>query len=173
MLKEIVPESYGLWSISRGLSNHNQDYKNALSEADKIRQGAPYDGKGARSEQGLIYFVNFMADIAINELIFMADKLKLDKLNERMCKYIQYSPENIPTEFILLLPRLLMLGKIPKSEIHPILGCSERKARSVISKLKKLNLLKETHPSKQAPIQLNISSELLSFVLPYIVPHNK
>lgn len=169
MIKSIAPDSYGLWSLSRGLARNSNKYKAVLASADKRRQGS-IDGRGLRTELGLIDFIEFMTKTSLDQVNFMSSKLGLNSLFNRLQKYVQFSEKNIPSEYIKLVPELLIQGEIAKSNVQEILNCSERKARDIVKTLKEHNLLKEKNESKFSPITLNFNSELMSFLFPDLIP---
>ncbi len=170
MLKEAVPNSHGLWSISRGLAKSKDEYFRALENAGMIRQGAPYDGVGSLSERGLVYFVNYMNETAIKEIDFMLKLMDLSKLESRLSKFVDFSEKEIPKEMKMLIPHFLVKGEIKKSELPKIWHASERKSRDVQNTLKKLSLIKDSNESHRTPIRLNITAEVMSFIFPEIMP---
>ena len=167
MLKQALPESYGLWSLSRGLARNNDKYKQFLARADQKRQGS-IDGRGLRSESGLVEFIGFMAETALDQIEYMQNMLKLDRLHNRLQKYVDYSEESIPNEYKAILPVMLIAGEVKKAALPGLWGCSERKARGIAKQLKLLGLIDDT--SKFAPYRLCFNSKMLSFVFPDFIP---
>lgn len=167
MLKQALPESYGLWSLSRGLARNNNKYKQFLARADQKRQGS-IDGRGLRSESGLLEFIGFMAETAIDQVEYMNSMLKLDRLHDRLQKYVDYSEESIPNEYKAILPVMLIAGEVKKAELPDLWGCSERKARDIAKQLKLLGLIDDAN--KFEPYRLCFNSKMLSFVFPDLIP---
>lgn len=167
ILKQALPESYGLWSMSRGLARNNHEYKQFLARADQMRQGDT-DGRGLRSEKGLFEFISFMVETAIDQVQYMQSMLNLKRLHERLNRYIEFSEKAIPKEYGLLLPKILIAGEINKAELPKLLDCSERKARDVAKQLVALDLLHDN--GKFEPYRLRLNSEMLSFVFPDLIP---
>jgi hypothetical protein len=97
--------------------------------------------------------------------------LKLDRLHERLKKYIEYSEKEIPKEFEIMLPHLLISGSIKKGDLPKVLNCSERTARDIAKGLKKLELIQ--YESKFSPYKLQLSSEMLSFLFPDLIPNKE
>jgi Fic family protein len=116
MIKQALPESYGLWSLSRGLARNNDRYKQFLARADQQRQCSS-DGRGLLSESGLIEFIGFMTDIALDQANYMKGVLKLNKLQKRLRDYIAYTEQPIPQEFERMIPEFLIAGENPKRGI--------------------------------------------------------
>ncbi len=168
MLKQALPESYGLWSLSRGLARENAEYKQFLARADQVRQGST-DGRGMRSESGLMAFLVFMTKVALDQVTYMEGMLKLDRLYNRLTKYIVYSEAPIPPEFEKLLPQFLIMGEIKKANLPEVLGCSERKARNVAKVLKSCGLIQD-EGKRSAPYKLQFTSKMLSYVFPDLIP---
>ena len=167
MLKQALPESYGLWSLSRGLARNNDKYKQCLARADQKRQGN-LDGRGLRSESGLVEFIWFMTETALDQVEYMKNMLKLDRLHDRLQKYVDYSEESIPNEYKAILPVMLISGEVKKAELPGLWGCSERKARDIAKQLKLLGLIDDAN--KFAPYRLCFNSKMLSFVFPDLIP---
>lgn len=173
MLNQIFADTYGLWSLSRGLARNNDAYKQWLARADQIRQGA-MDGRGQRTEQGLIEFIGFMLDTAKDQIDYTKSILNLTQLHQHLKNYIQLSQDpslfghTVPKEMIKLIPILLIDGEVRKADIHEMMGCSERKARTLAKQLVKIGLLYDD--SKFAPLRLRFPEASLPYIFPNIVP---
>lgn len=173
MLNQLFEDTYGLWSLSRGLARNSDRYKNWLARADQPRQGA-MDGRGQRTEKGLIEFVSFMLDTAKDQVDYTQSILNLTQLHQHLKHYIQLSQDQslfghiVPKEMIKLIPTLLIDGEIPKADISGIMGCSERKARTLAKQLVKIGLLYDD--SKFAPLRLRFPEASLPYIFPNIVP---
>jgi len=169
MLKAIAPDSYGLWSLSRGLARNSQAYKAALSRADQIRQG-DIDGRGQRTEAGLIEFIELMAKIAMDQVDFMSTKLSINKLLGRIEGYTQYTDDPILPEYLKLVPSLLINGSMKKGAAHEVIGCTERHARDVLKALKARGVIKDMEDSIRSPFTLHFNSDMMSYLFPSLVP---
>lgn len=169
MLKTIAPDAYGLWSLSRGLARNSNDYKIALSRADLIRQ-SDTDGRGQRTESGLVTFIELMTQISMDQVEFMSSKLSMNKLFERIERYAQYADKPILPEYIRLVPNLLVNGSMKKSEAHKLMGCTERHARDILKKLKSRGVIKDLEDSVRSPFTLHFNSDMLSYLFPSLVP---
>jgi Fic family protein len=173
MLNQIFPETYGLWSLSRGLARQSDAYKNWLARADQIRQGA-MDGRGQRTEQGLIEFIGFMLDTAKDQIDYTKSILNLTHLHQHLKHAIALSQDpslfgyTVPKEMIKLIPILLVDGEIRKAELGDIMGCSERKARTLSKQLVKIGLLYDD--SKFSPLKLRLPESMFPAIFPNIVP---
>lgn len=173
MLNQIFPNTYGLWSLSRGLARHNQDYKKWLARADQIRQGT-LDGRGQRTETGLIEFIRFMILMATDQVSYMASMLKLPELHERLKQFVMLSQTasqfglTVPMDMLKLIPTLLVDGEIRKADLPALMDCSERKARSIAKRLVEVGLLYDE--SKFAPLKLRLPERALPYIFPNLVP---
>lgn len=173
MLNQIFPNSYGLWSLSRGLARKSEAYKQWLARADQIRQGA-MDGRGQRSELGLIEFIQFMISTAKDQVDYMASMLNLSELHSRLKHFVTLSQNNdlfgmtIPLEMIKLIPVLLVDGCVQKSDVADLMACSERKARSVVKQLVELGFL--YNDSKFSPLTLRLPERGLPYIFPELIP---
>ena len=173
MLNQLFENTYGLWSLSRGLARNSDRYKKWLARADQTRQGA-LDGRGKRTEKGLIEFISFMLDTAKDQVDYTQSILNLSQLHQHLKHYIQLSQDQglfghiVPKEMIKLIPTLLIDGEIPKANISEIMGCSERKARTLVKQLVKIGLLYDD--SKFAPLRLRFPETSLPYIFPNIVP---
>ena len=171
MLKAIAPEAYGLWSLSRGLARQASAYKAALGRADQIRQGDT-DGRGQRTEQGLVEFIELMTDIAMDQVNFMSSKFAMNKLLTRIEGYTHYTDDPISPEYLKLVPHLLIKGSMKKGEVHYLMGCTERHARDILKRLKNRGVIKDLEDSVRSPFTLHFDSDMLSFLFPSLVPAN-
>lgn len=173
MLNQLFPSSYGLWSLSRGLARNSDAYKQWLARADQIRQGA-LDGRGQRSEIGLIEFIQFMISTAKDQVDYMTSMLNLSELHSRLKHFVALSQNNalfgmtIPLEMIKLIPVLLVDGCVQKADVASLMGCSERKARSVVKQLVEARLLYDE--SKFAPLSLRLPEQGLPYIFPELIP---
>ncbi len=61
----------------------SKGYKKSLSHADMLQQGQ-FDGKGHLSSKALQKYVNFMLDVALDQVNYMSKYLKLHVFSSRM-----------------------------------------------------------------------------------------
>jgi Fic family protein len=173
MLNQLFPDTYGLWSLSRGLARSHASYKQWLARADQTRQGER-DGRGMRTEVGLIEFIQFMLSTASDQVHFMKEMLKLSGLHERMKQFVMLSQntdlfqQTVPIDMVKLIPVLLVDGEIRKSDLPALIGCSERKARTVAKQLVSAGMLYDE--AKFAPLKLRLPERALPYIFPNLVP---
>ena len=173
MLNQVFPNTYGLWSLSRGLARNNDAYKQWLARADQIRQGG-LDGRGQRSELGLIEFIQFMINTAKDQVGYMTSMLNLPEFHSRLKNFVGLSQNNalfetiIPVEMMTLIPTLLVDGCVQKADLPALMGCSERKARNVVKQLVTAGLLYDE--GKFSPLTLRLPERALPYIFPDLIP---
>jgi len=164
---------YGLWNISRGLARNSDEYKKYLAHADMPKQGER-DGKGALSSQALASYVNFMLDIALDQVEYMNKHLKLNMLTSKIELYVQrvndglLGIEPLPKHSEKIFKYLLLSGECVRGKIPEIIGMKERTASRVISELLKRNFIMSD--SKAGPVRLKIGVSMASYLFPMLVP---
>ncbi len=167
---------YGLWNISRGLARNSDEYKKYLAHADMPKQGQR-DGKGALSSQALASYVNFMLDIALDQVEYMNKHLKLNMLTSKIELYVQrvndglLGIEALPKHSEKIFKYLLLSGECARGKVPEIIGMKERTASRVISELLKRNFI--ASDSKAGPIRLKIGASMASYLFPMLVPERR
>lgn len=164
---------YGLWNLSRGLARNATAYKDNLSYADMTRQGE-LDGKGILSSRALSQFVEFMLDIALDQVDYMNQHLKLNALTSKIELYVQRVNDGLlgiaplPKHSEKIFKYLLLTGECSRGKIPDIIGMKERTASRVISELLKRNFIESD--SKAGVIRLKIGASMASYLFPMLVP---
>lgn len=168
-------QGYGLWNISRGLARDTKGYRDHLKQADIVRQGN-YDGKGSLSAKGLHSFVNYMLDVALDQVAYMSEYLRLDGLAKRIELFVirvndglvPSESKPLPAHSEKLFKHLLLHGECTRGEIREVIGKSE----SLATKLTKSLLEREfvISDTPRGPIRLQINSSMASFLFPDLVP---
>ena len=160
---------YGLFNISRGLARNSTEYRDNLSYADMPRQGER-DGKGALSSRALASYVEFMLDIALDQVAYMNQHLKLNALTSKIELYVQrvndglLNIEPLPKHSEKIFKYLLLSGECSRGKVPDIIGMKERTASRVISELLKRNFIESD--SKAGPIRLKIGASMASYLRP-------
>lgn len=166
-------KGYGLWNMSRGLARSVDEYKKALQYADMERQGAT-DGRGPLSLMALTHFVEYMLDIALDQVQFMGGCLKMDKLSHRIEKYIilsrsgMFGIQPLPKYAEGVLKHLLLYGSVQKGAITSALGISERTGTTLFRELSDAGVI--TSGSVKGPISLRFTMHMASYVFPDLFP---
>lgn len=168
-------EGYGLWNISRGLARDQKGYREALRQADLPRRG-DYDGKGELTAEGLERFVDFMLNIALNQVRYMGDFLKMDSLARRMELFVQRVEDGmvpaikgtLPAHAGKLLNHLLLHGECIRGDIKKVIDKGESTATKMTRALLDMELI--ASDNYKAPVRININSGMASFIFPDLVP---
>lgn len=165
-------QGYGLWNISRGLARRSEDYKHYLTVADKVRQG-DLDGRGALSLKGLVAYVRFMLEIALDQIVYMEENLKLHTLSGRIEKYVKFSQQKMyPTEPLpkyseLLLKELLIAGEMPRGNVSSVIHTSDRTATTLIKKLTEMDYIESDTP--KGAIRIKFNAHFASEIFPELI----
>jgi hypothetical protein len=74
----------------------------------------------------------------------------------------------VPEEMLKLIPIFLVDGEIRKADLPGLMGCSERKARTISKQLVDVGMLYDD--SKFAPLKLRLPERALPYIFPNLVP---
>lgn len=166
-------KGYGLWNISRGLSRQSVKYKQYLALADMPRQG-DLDGRGALSMKGLKAYIRFMLEVALDQVAFMQENLRMNSLHDRIEKYIALSKEgliagkSLPKYTEPLFKELLIAGEVPRGKVAAIIGTKERTARTLVKTLSEMDYLESDTP--KGSIRLKFNAYFASYIFPDLIP---
>ncbi|MEA3373298.1 MAG: Fic family protein [Campylobacterota bacterium] len=164
---------YGLWNISRGLAKNSEKYKDTLKYADMIRQGST-DGRGNLSAKALNVFVDYMLEIAQDQIRYMNKYLRIGQLSDRINSVVKNAKEGfidiepLPKESEKLFDYLLIHGEVARGEVGKIVGYQERQARKLTSALTDRGFL--TSDTPKAPIRIRFDAVLTTYLFPDLVP---
>ena len=154
-------QGYGLWNISRGLARNSDKYKLNLAYADTKRL-SDLDGRGALSTKEPKKYVNFMLDVALDQVEYMQEQLDLSTLSSRIENYVELSHkgmwrsrEPLPKYSNILLKELLVLGEMPRGDVSKLIGKKTTVSSTFINKLIKMNYLKSDGPRGKIRIKFN------------------
>ena len=174
IFSSITLEGYGLWNISRGLSRRSEEYKRYLALADMVRQG-DLDGRGSLSAKGFKTYIKFMLEVALDQVDFMSQNLRMNSLSERIEKYIRLSKEGLigdkplPKYSELLLKELLIAGEVSRGKVMNIIGTKERTATSLIRELLAMEYIESDTP--RGPIRIKFNALFASYIFPDLIPN--
>jgi Fic family protein len=140
MLENI--HSSGLWSISRGLSRSNEEYKTRLANADLERYN-DYDGRGNLSNKFLVEFCEYFLKTAIDQVDFMSHVIDIENMIKRIEGFtdLMVLRGKIRPEAKYILTDLFLKGKISKSEAMRITQTSDKTLKLMAEALIKMDLL--------------------------------
>jgi Fic family protein len=165
-------KGYGLWNMSRGLARNTFDYKDHLCFADMKMQGS-MDGRGPLSNKQLEQFVLYMLNIAIDQIDYMGEHLKLNKLSTRIKGYVEFSQKGmlsikpLPDAMVKLMNYLLLHGEVERGKVPSIVGMAERTARLMLSNLIKRGYFESTTP--KSPIRIKFNATFASYLFPDLI----
>lgn len=133
----------GLWSISRGLARSNEKYKQFLSNADSHRIN-DYDGHGNLSNRYFIEFIEYFLSIALDQVEYMAEVLKLETLYNRIEKLsnLLITKSKIREEAKYILLDLFVKGKLSKMDAMRITNLSDKTLKILVDQLLELQLIR-------------------------------
>ena len=155
LLRAVGLESEGVWCLSRGLAKNIDRYKLALAGADTLRQG-DYDGRGALTESGLIAFIDFMLDMALDQVGYMEGLLQLKTMKKRITSYVQARNDHRVQNYGEINPiaaqvlyHAFVEGSIGRGQATTLTNMPERSGRRVITQLREEGLLGEVSPKSE------------------------
>ncbi len=161
-------DGQGLWTISRGLARHRDDYMTALAEADNPRYN-DLDGRGSLSEKALHSFCEFFFRVCFDQIAYMRKLLSLDSMQERIQNFGRLIVnKDLPPGTEHLLSDIFVRGEISRGEVGRILSKSERTTSRIISQLLKEGLL--VSDSHRAPVRLGFPMKTVGYYFPDLFP---
>ena len=160
-------DSFGLWTLSRGLARERPAYYQHLSAADQNRRN-DYDGRGNLSDRALSDFCLFILRAMLEQIEFMSGLFQFDVLARRIEGYLQIERVDLPSKdrqrLAKLLKATLIEGELERGRAGEILGMSESGARSIIRLALHEGLLDS--PTEKGPLSLVFSSKTLESYFP-------
>jgi Fic family protein len=162
-------DSNGLWALSRGLARKREEYYAALEAADEHRYN-DYDGRGNLSQRGLDTFVDFIFDVAIDQIGYMSQLLEIDSLLDRLSQYVDILAARgaLDASAKYILGEVLLRGEVARGEIPRITGKPDRTARRITQSLLKMELL--TSESTLSPLRMNFPMKAVPYIFPALFP---
>ncbi len=158
----------GLWTLSRGLARHRQQYYAALEAADRGRLN-DFDGRGNLSDAALADFCVFFLETVLDQIQFMGGLLELPALRTRVERYFQFQALHLQRyreEIMRVVHTLVDEGEIPRARVREITG----KAATVSAEIIKLGLEEgyfET-PSPKGPLRPAFPAKVHEFYFPQL-----
>ena len=116
--------SHGLWTLSRGLARHRQQYFACLQAADQRRR-SDLDGRGSLSDAALAQFCVFFLETMLDQIQFMSGLLELPALRTRVERYFQFQALHLRRyreELMRVVRTLVDEGEIPRARVREITG---------------------------------------------------
>ena len=160
---------HGLWTVTRGLARHRNDYLMALARADETRR-SDLDGRGNLSQEGLVAFCTFFMETALDQIAFMKSLLDLDTFQKRITLYAERlsATERYPVEIGYVLRDCLLCGEISRGNAFRLLGKPERTARRIVARLLAAGLVTST--GHRGPLRLGFPPDVVGYYFPRLYP---
>jgi Fic family protein len=160
-------DSFGLWTLSRGLARERQTYYQHLREADQKRWN-DLDGRGNLSDRALGDFCFFILQTMLDQIEFMTGLFQFEVLAKRIESYLQVERVDLRPKDRERLSRLLhaalIEGELERGRAGEILGLSDSGARVIVRLALEEGLLDS--PSEKGPLTLVFSSKTLESFFP-------
>jgi Fic family protein len=160
-------DSFGLWTLSRGLARSRQEYFERLHLADQPRWN-DLDGRGNLSDRALGEFCSFMLQTMLDQIQFMSELFQFDVLSRRIARYLQFERLDLSgrdrERLSKLLQAALLEGEVERGRVGSILGMSDSGARGITRLALKEGLLES--PTDKGPLSIVFSSKTLESYFP-------
>jgi Fic family protein len=160
-------DSLGLWTLSRGLARHREDYYRHLSAADNERRN-DLDGRGHLSDRALGEFCIFFLKTMLDQIEFMGGLLQLDNLSARLDRYLQLEALQFKTKdrerVARLLTAALVEGEIDRGRVSEIVSLRGTAARAIIRLALREGLLDAQ--TERGPLSLVFSAKTIESYFP-------
>ncbi len=162
----------GVWSVARGFARNVTQYKALLANCDLQRRN-DLDGRGNLSEEALAEFTTFFLETCLDQVQFMEDLMQPDALRTRILVWAEEETRmgKLPQRAGQLLEAVLYRGELPRGEIGPLLGVTDRTARRVTSELLQQGVFAST--SSRASLRLAFPAALASRWMPGLFPDKR
>lgn len=175
LFKMIDIEGYGLWNISRGLARNQDKYKQALAFADEPYKGSYDDDRGKLTLKGLNKFLEFILDVALDQVDYMSELIRIDTISTKITNYVEFSQKNmyhniapLPKHSEKIFQTLLVQGEIARNSIKDIINVSKPTAIKIVKELEQRNYIYSDAP--KSPIKLKLNSHFASEIIPGLIP---
>lgn len=160
-------DSFGLWTLARGLARQRTAYYDHLRNADGPRWN-DLDGRGNLSDRALGDFCQFMLRTMLDQIDFMDGLLQLQNLNTRIERYLHLEVLDLEAKtrdrLARLLKSALIEGEIERGRVGEIVGLSSTSSRDIIRLAIKEQLLDSA--SEKGPLSLVFSSKTIESYFP-------
>lgn len=164
-----VLDTGSLWSISRGLARHVEQYKQHLANCDLSRRN-DLDGRGALSEEALASFTRFFLETCVDQINFMEKLMQPELLRTRILLWAREEVElkNLPSSALQILEAILYRGEISRGDMANILNVTDRHARRMTSALIEKGILISDTP--KSALKLAFPAALAPRWMPGLFP---
>jgi Fic family protein len=172
MLLEAL-NSGGIWSIARGLSRNEGDYKGHLASCDLPKRN-DLDGRGALSEECLAEFTTFFLQVCLDQVQFMKKLMQPNALRKRILDWAREEERlgGVLPHSTRVLAHILTHGELERKDVSEVVGFDDRKARRVTALLHRRGVI--TARTHRAPftIALALPAAVAPSFMPGLYPRN-
>ena len=158
-----------VWSVARGLARSVGPYKQHLMSCDSARRN-DLDGRGALSEEALAEFIAFFLKTSLDQVRFMEELVQPDRLRERIMSWAEEEVRRdaLPLKSGQVLEAVLFRGALPRADVAPLLGVTDRHARRIVAALLDRGVLVSEGP--RDPLFITFPAALASRWMPGLFP---
>ena len=166
MLLEAL-NSGGIWSVARGLSRNEGDYKGHLAACD-LQKRNDLDGRGNLSEETLAEFTVFFLKVCVDQVQFMTQLMQPSALKKRIMDWAKEEERlgGLLPHSSRVLAHILTHRELERKDVTEVVGFDDRKARRVTALLHKRGII--TAPTHRAPFRIALA--LPAAVAPSFMP---
>jgi Fic family protein len=153
-----VLDTGSVWSVARGLAANVDRYRSLLANCATL------------SEDAISEFQRFFLGVCIDQVDFMTNLLRLDRLRPRILLWADQEIRlgKLPANSGSLLEALLYRGEISRGETQTVFGTGERQARRIVTAMLDRGVLTSNKPA--GPVRLAFPVSLASQWLPGLIP---
>ena len=158
-----------VWSVARGLARNVDANKQHLMNCDSPRRN-DLDGRGNLSEEALKGFTEFFLKTCLDQVRFMKELVQPDRLRGRIMAWANDETKSgtLPLKSGQVLEAVLFRGELPRGDVAPLLGVTDRHARRVVSALSERGVLVSKGP--RDPLFISFPAALASRWMPGLFP---
>lgn len=160
-------DSFGLWTLSRGLARQREVYFQYLAAADQKRWN-DLDGRGNLTDRGLSEFCLFLLRTMLDQIEFMEGLFAFEKLAARIDRHLQFELLHLKPMDRERLSRLLRAaltdGEVPRGRVGDTVGLRGTSARAITALALKEGLLESA--TEKGALSLVFSSKTLETYFP-------
>ena len=172
MLLEAL-NSGGIWSIARGLSRSEKDYKGHLAACDLARRN-DLDGRGSLSEEALAEFSVYFLETCLDQVQFMTKLMQPAALRKRIMDWTKEEERlgGLLPHSSRVLAHILTHRELERKDVAEIVGFDDRKARRVTALLHKRGVITATTHRAPFRIALALPAAIAPSFMPGLYPKN-
>ena len=133
------------------------------------------DVMGRPGRDALKEFLDFMLDVALDQVRYMASVIRIDLIASRISNYVEFSQRNmypniepLPKHSQQIFLALLIHGEIPRNSVKDIINVSKPTAIKIVKELEKREYISSIEP--KSPIRIRFNSHFASEIIPELFP---